>query len=308
MELNHLRYFREVARMENISQAAKALFITQPALSATIKRLEAELGFELFTRSGNRIKLTEAGQYFLSYVNTVFSLLDEGVEKSRALANQAVDEFRVASGFGVLRNITREYLQENQDEKIRVKCCPTEEIIERLVNGRADAGYVLGYIHDSRFDERVIMTGKFYIFVNGEHPLADREYIKMADLEGQLLFCSNIAKTHELASRLMQRARVHCDLLTLDEKSVLFSAAEKGLGAVFCMPMMDVHEEKNTEESQNCRFIPIIDCPEPGMVVMLHRKDVHYSENQMRFLRYTELRFARNEEWIEEDWRRRGIS
>ena len=307
MELNNLRYFREVARTENISQAAKSLYITQPALSVTIKRLETELGYDLFVRKGNKIKLTEAGQCFLSYVNSVFSLLEEGVEKSRALANESVNEMRVASGFGVMRTITQEYLAENPNAKIRTKCYPTDDIIDKLINGRAAVGLVMGRVRDSRLDERVIMTGRFYIFVNDEHPLAHRDYIHMADLEGQLVFCSNIAKTYQLASRMMQRACVNCNLLTLDEKDVLFAAAEKGLGAVLCMPMMDIHNETHSLAESNCHFVPIADAPEVGEVVMLHPKDVYYTEEQEKYLRYVEQRFARCEQWIENDWKERGL-
>lgn len=308
LELNHLRYFREVARTENISRAAKSLYITQPALSVTIKRLESELGYDLFVRKGNKIKLTEAGECFLSYVNSVFSLLEEGVEKSRELANRSGNELRVASGFGVLRDMAVDYLEENPGAKIRVKCYPTEEIVSRLINGRADVGFVLGHVRDSRLDERVIMTGQFYLFINEEHPLAQKSYIHMADLEGLLLFCSNIAKTYDLASRVIQRAGVSCNLLTLDEKDVLFTAAKKGLGAVFCMPMMDVHNAAHDMTEEGCHFIPIVDCSEQGLVVELRPKDVYYTEEQGQFLRCVEQRFGRNEQFIREDWKARGIA
>lgn len=307
LELNHLRYFREVAQTENISRAAKALYITQPALSVTIRRLEAELGYDLFVRKGNKIKLTDAGQCFLSYVNSMFSLLDEGIEKSRVLANESVNMLRVSSGFGILRDMTNEYLAENPEAKIGVKCRPTDEIVNKILDDRADVGFILGHLHDSRLEERVVMNGRFYLFVNDEHPFSRCNSICMKDLEGQLLFCSNIAKTHAFASRMLQRAGISCNLLTLDEKDVLFSAAEKGLGAVFCMPMMDVHSKAHDMAKDNCHFIPIRDCPERGPVVMLWRKGEYFTDEQTRYLRYIEQRFARNEEWIEKDWKERGI-
>ena len=65
IELSHLQYFKEVARTENISKAAKSLYITQPALSQIIRKMEGELGYRLFERTGNRIRLTEAGKCFL---------------------------------------------------------------------------------------------------------------------------------------------------------------------------------------------------------------------------------------------------
>ena len=64
MELNQLHYFVEVARCENITRAAKELFITQPALSRVILRLEQELGTPLFDRHSGRVTLNEHGKAF----------------------------------------------------------------------------------------------------------------------------------------------------------------------------------------------------------------------------------------------------
>ena len=68
MELLHLNYFREVAAVENITKAAKKLYVSQPALSTAIARLEKELDFLLFERKGNRIELTEADRLRLRRV------------------------------------------------------------------------------------------------------------------------------------------------------------------------------------------------------------------------------------------------
>lgn len=303
MELNHLRYFREVALAENISQAAKALYITQPALSVTIKKLEAELGYALFERKGNKIRLTEAGQCFLSYVNSVFSLLEEGVEKARKLADQAGSALRVASGFGMVRHITDDYLARTPEPRIEVSCCAVDEVIDRLIHGHADAGVILGHARDIRLEERVIMTTPFYICVNPEHPLAGRETLRMADLEGQLLFCSNISKTYEAAARLLQNAGVNCSLLMLDEHKVLFSAAEKGLGAVFCIPMLN--SPSKSKDNKFC-FIPIVDASESGQLVLLRPKGHYCTEALEEYLRYLEQWFARNEELLRADIARRG--
>ena len=61
MELLQLRYFLTVAKMLNISHAARHHMIPQPAMSKTISKLEKELGTELFVRRKNRIHLTEEG-------------------------------------------------------------------------------------------------------------------------------------------------------------------------------------------------------------------------------------------------------
>lgn len=78
MELLQLIYFKEVADCGKISEAAKKLYISAPGLSATIKRLETELGTPLFTRTGNTIELNRQGEVFLHYVNQSINALEAG--------------------------------------------------------------------------------------------------------------------------------------------------------------------------------------------------------------------------------------
>jgi len=75
MELQQLKYYQTVAHIGKISEAAEALFLSAPALSTSISRLEKELGMPLFDRTNNRIVLNAQGQIFLKYVNQVFACL-----------------------------------------------------------------------------------------------------------------------------------------------------------------------------------------------------------------------------------------
>ena len=69
-----MRYAYEVYKEKSFSKAAKALFISQPALSAIIKRLEAELQEPLFDRSTNPIRLTDAGVYYMQNVEQIMAI------------------------------------------------------------------------------------------------------------------------------------------------------------------------------------------------------------------------------------------
>ena len=68
MEWHQLEYFKVVAQMQHVTHAAEELSISQPALSRSIAKLEEELGFPLFDRSGKGIVLNRYGQIFLQYV------------------------------------------------------------------------------------------------------------------------------------------------------------------------------------------------------------------------------------------------
>jgi LysR family transcriptional regulator, transcription activator of glutamate synthase operon len=77
LELRQLAYFEAVAACGGFSRAAQQLRIAQPAVSAQVRRLEAELGTPLLERTTRRVALTHAGELFLARVRTVLGQLDE---------------------------------------------------------------------------------------------------------------------------------------------------------------------------------------------------------------------------------------
>jgi len=82
MELQQLKYFKAVADAGKISDAAKALFISPPALSATISRLERELGVKLFDRSNNRIAINQHGQLHAGRPSHADERVDGGAHRA----------------------------------------------------------------------------------------------------------------------------------------------------------------------------------------------------------------------------------
>src|SRR5206468_9521613 len=74
----HLESFLEVARRGNVSRAAEALFLTQPAITARLKSLEGDLGTELFVRGARGMTLSDAGRAFLPYAERALASIDEG--------------------------------------------------------------------------------------------------------------------------------------------------------------------------------------------------------------------------------------
>ena len=67
MNITQIKYILEVARSSSIREAATKLFISQPALSASIKELEEELGILIFERTNKGITVTDSGREFLNY-------------------------------------------------------------------------------------------------------------------------------------------------------------------------------------------------------------------------------------------------
>ncbi len=73
MDLQQLRYFQAIARLEHMRQSADELAIAQPALSRAIARLETELGVPLFNRVGRQLQLNQFGSVYLECVERIFT-------------------------------------------------------------------------------------------------------------------------------------------------------------------------------------------------------------------------------------------
>jgi DNA-binding transcriptional LysR family regulator len=86
MELRQLSYFAAVARHRHFTQAAEEMHVAQPALSQQVRRLEAELGVELFRRSTRRVELTEAGELLLARTATVLTEVESARQELSELS------------------------------------------------------------------------------------------------------------------------------------------------------------------------------------------------------------------------------
>lgn len=121
MTLQQLMYFRTLARYESISHAAKTIHISQPALSMSIKKLEIELGYTLFDRTGSSIRLNASGKRFLESVNFIFALIESS--KMRA---HLPEEGRYELWLGMMTSsaavskLCADYLRDNPKAVFRI--------------------------------------------------------------------------------------------------------------------------------------------------------------------------------------------
>lgn len=98
MELTPLRYFRAIAQHAHMTRAARGLGVSQPALSAMLKKLEAEVGAPLVDRTGRGVELTDAGRVFLQHADDALRRADLAVAAVRQLVGLESGSIRVGGG------------------------------------------------------------------------------------------------------------------------------------------------------------------------------------------------------------------
>ena len=122
MELNKLYYFYTVARHQNITKAAEELFVSQPALTKTIKTLEKELGFALFYKKGRHIYLTEFGDYLKGQTEKMFSVWNDTVIVMEQLRHETDTSIRlnVLAATSLVTDAVLEYKKLNTDTILHI--------------------------------------------------------------------------------------------------------------------------------------------------------------------------------------------
>lgn len=144
--LNNYVIFHTVAKAGNISKAANQLYISQPAISKSISKLEAELGTALFSRSSKGVTLTEEGQVLYEYVERAFDSLNMGEENLKNYKELGIGHIRIGVSTSLCKHILLDYLKdfirENPNIKFSIDCHSTVNTIKLLKNDDIDIGLI----------------------------------------------------------------------------------------------------------------------------------------------------------------------
>ncbi|HHW48009.1 MAG TPA: LysR family transcriptional regulator [Clostridiaceae bacterium] len=146
INLELYRVFYYVATAGSISGAAKELFISQPAVSQSIKQLEEKLGGKLFFRTSKGIKLTTEGEVLYKYIDQAYNIIRTAENKFIEMQNLTEGEIKIGAGDTLCRYYLIPYLELFHKEypgiKIHVTNRTTPETIDLLKSGKVDLGII----------------------------------------------------------------------------------------------------------------------------------------------------------------------
>lgn len=146
MELRHLRYFQAVAEELNFRRAAGRLHVTQPSLSAQIRKLEEELGVRLLDRDTHHVALTPAGRHFRRDAGDILRAADEAARNARRVGRGELGALSVgfvgSLGHGLLPAVLRAYRKKFPKVELRLAEMDTSRQIKALAARRLDLGFI----------------------------------------------------------------------------------------------------------------------------------------------------------------------
>lgn len=188
MNLSQLRYFVMVAQLEHYSRAAKALYITQSALSNSINRLEQELGVKLFDHVGRNVVLTPRGKEFLARVSIALEELDKGVKALQEYPDSSSSTVRIGAVASLLRGLLSGLLNSyNEEALIHLdfdisQKGSTKECVACLRDGTLDVAFCGRPVQEPCLSWVPLFSQNTVAAVNSAHPLAERKSVSLAEI------------------------------------------------------------------------------------------------------------------------------
>lgn len=178
-----LRYFAAVAEEGSLTGAAQKLFVSQPALTKQIRRLEDALGVPLFVRSRSGMALTEAGRELAARVPALLDGWAEAVQATGRAARVLRLGFLDAGAVGAVHEIIAEFRQERPEWRVELRQFDWSDPSAGLVRGEVDAAVVrLPFPGQEGLNVRALFVEERGALLPARHPLANSGRVEFREL------------------------------------------------------------------------------------------------------------------------------
>lgn len=288
--LNYYKVFYTVARYKNISKAADALFISQPAISKTLSKLEENLGCRLFHRTSRGVSLTDEGQFLYERIEKAFQLIDSSEEELQQMNELGIGRIRIGVSTTLCKYILLPYLQnflqQNPHIQITIRCQSSLQTIELLENGHIDIGLIgisrpstgIVFSEFCQIQDTFVTTQSYLDLLYGQNHVND-ELFRFANL--MLLDNENI--TRQYINDYLYRNHIQTNrILEVSTMDLLIEFAKIGLG-IACVIREFVEKELTSRQLIELPLYPQI---EPRSVGFAYSKNHIPSRTTMQFLDY----------------------
>jgi DNA-binding transcriptional LysR family regulator len=237
MNLSHVRYFLAVAETGSFSKGAERVYVSQPTLSAAVKKLESDLGARLFDRGGRRVALTAAGHRFVDRARAILDEVNAARAELRPEAGRA--RLRLAAlrtlPAPALGRLVADFRNAEGEVALELRDGSVAEIEGWLARGRVDAALTVLAPGAKRRGAAPLFRSHLVLAVAAEDGLARRARVALAELHQRPFVvrshCEFLAQSQRLfeAHGVRPRIAYRCDQ---DERALALVAAGLGLALI----------------------------------------------------------------------------
>lgn len=245
--LNLYQIFYEVAGCRNFSVAAKKMYISQPAVSKAISRLEENLNVTLFHRSSKGVTLTKEGELLYPHVGQALSSLQSGEELLKATVSRKISHLSIGVSTTlckyVLLPFLKAFIAENPNIKITISCQSTFDTIAALQTGSIDIGLVgipsndirkkevfVTYLPLKTIEDIFVATDAYLSpFLHKYKGVLQEKESILEDASFIMLNSENISRKHTDTFLAKQQIELH-NIIEVNHMDLSIEFAKAGLG------------------------------------------------------------------------------
>jgi DNA-binding transcriptional LysR family regulator len=234
--LRQLRVFIEVARLQSFSRAGDGIGLTQSAVSRCVRELEAEIGLKLIDRTTREVQLTDVGSNLVSSVSRLLTDLDDALREIREIGEQRRGRVVVAASptlaSRLMPQVVAACVRQFPFITLGLRDDVQSDVVRKVKSGEVDFGVVIGPFSAEDLLSEPLMTDSFCMVSRGDHPLADRQQVAWAELEGEPLVMLDYASGSRLIiDAVMMEHGVRVNVVQeLGHPATVFGLVEAGVG------------------------------------------------------------------------------
>ncbi|AKQ75330.1 LysR family transcriptional regulator [Bacillus licheniformis] len=278
MDIRHLTYFLEVARLKSFTKAAQSLYISQPTISKMIKNLEEELGIELFYRRGRQIELTDAGQSMYVQAQEITKSFQNLTSELNDLMDVKKGHVRIGLppmiGSGFFPKVIGDFRDKYPNVTFQLVEHGSVKVQEGVEDGSLDIGVVVLPAKEEIFHSFTIVKEDLMLIVHPSHRFADAEEIELRQLsEEPFIFFREDFVLHERIITACLKAGFQPNVIYETSQWDFISemvSANLGIGLLPERICRDLDPER-------VRIIPLVRPAIPWHVAVIWRKDRYLS-------------------------------
>lgn len=195
LEIKELEHFIAVVDHEGFSKAASNIYVSQPTLSKSIKKLEATLNVTLFERSTRKLELTDAGKLVYSKAQQIIQVTEELKTALDDLLNEPSGEIKIGIppliGTLFFPTIAKKFDQMYPHISLQLIEHGAKRIEYLVDEGKVDVAIVVLPVNNNKFTVSPFINEEFKLFVHANHPLAKKQHVHVKELENESFILFN---------------------------------------------------------------------------------------------------------------------
>jgi len=241
-DIRQVRAFVSVAETNSFTKAAKALNLTQSAISHSVKSLEEQLGTCLIERSGKRLAITQDGKIYHKRCRKVISELDQAHREITNLKQWSQGRIRIGATHSMVKYILPSVLREFRESfprcEVVVESGDSSSLIDKLDNAEIDYAFGMKSKYPSWCEYEKLFSDELGFVTCSAHPWAGEDLVEIDKLEKEsFLVYGRSSETFRLIRQHVEKKGVKLRIaMTLDDMEAIKEMAKIGLGIGIVAP------------------------------------------------------------------------